>query len=41
MHDDLLQRHIAQAASRPEVETRRLTSRIVNACWPGGAEDRS
>jgi hypothetical protein len=45
MHDerhiqDTLALHV-RAAGRPDAETERLTSYIVEACWPGGPDDRS
>jgi hypothetical protein len=40
MPADPIHDHIEAAGSRPDGETRRLTSRIVARCWPGGAEDR-
>jgi hypothetical protein len=38
---DPIRHHIEAAAVRTELDTRRLTSRIVGLCWPGGAEDRT
>jgi hypothetical protein len=41
MSDDSIEAHIAAAAGRTERETRRLTSRVVARCWPGGGADRT
>jgi len=41
MPDDPIRDHIEATTNRPERETRRLTSRIVASCWPGGAADRT
>lgn len=45
MHDEsefagTVELHV-RAASRPDDETARLTSYLVEACWPGGLGDRS
>jgi hypothetical protein len=40
MSDESIHQHIEAAASRPATETSRLITRIVNSCWPGGADDR-
>jgi hypothetical protein len=32
--------HIESVSGRPLIETDRLVTRIVRACWPGGAGDR-
>jgi hypothetical protein len=36
-----LRQHIESAVRRAEPEGRRETSRLLGACWPGGAEDRT
>jgi hypothetical protein len=41
MDHDELREHIHSARSRGSLETGRIAARIVNACWPGGPEDRS
>ena len=38
MQDDAIHDHI-RAATRPDGETRRLTTNILSACWPGGLDD--
>jgi len=40
MDRDELQHHIDSAAPLGCSESRRLTSLVVRACWPGGPEDR-
>jgi hypothetical protein len=41
MDHDELREHINSAALRGGSETRRLTYRMLRACWPGGSEDRT
>lgn len=36
-----LRQHVKTAIRRTEPEGRRHTSRLLGACWPGGAEDRT
>lgn len=40
MADDQIPQHITACAARTAAETTDLTARILDACWPGGA-DRS
>ena len=40
MPDDPIRDHIIAIDSRPEAETRRLTTHVLLACWPAGGEDR-
>ena len=40
MTDDPIHQHITDCAARTAAETHTLTGRILDACWPGGA-DRS
>jgi hypothetical protein len=40
-HNDDIREQIESALRRETPEGRRLTSRIINACWPGGSGDRT
>jgi hypothetical protein len=39
MDDDRIRRHVE--AARHGGDARRLASRIMGFCWPGGSDDRS
>jgi len=41
MDRDELRYHIDSAAPLGRTDSRRLTSLILRACWPGGPEDRT
>ena len=41
MDRDELRYHIDSAAPLGRTESRRLTSLMLRACWPGGPEDRT
>jgi hypothetical protein len=39
--DDEIREHIELAVAPGGWESARMTARIVRACWPGGAQDRT
>jgi hypothetical protein len=39
--DDSIRAHVENAVAADDVEARRMTERIADACWPGGALDRT
>ena len=41
MDRDELRHHIDLASPFGHTDSRRLTSLIIRACWPGGPEDRT